>query len=252
MVPDDQELQSPYGSDPIVEQLAEVIREAGPGGRLPSERQLALMLGVSRTALRDRLQQVEALGVLRRTVGAGTYAQDIDPAGLAVGLSVAVTTSQLTLRSLHSVRIALERQAAIEAARLADPVLLGYLARAAQRIDEADEGEDLIRADAEFHEALLRAAHNTAINFFAVALSGPLRTSVVRRQEQLSTIIGWRDFMTMVHRDIHLAVASGDVVAAARSVDDHFAAFEAATDGVLTPGAAGGSSTRSSSRPVSE
>lgn len=230
MVPDEQESASRYGADPIVAKLAEVMRGVGPGGRLPSERQLALKLGVSRTALRDRLQQVEALGVLRRTVGAGTYVQEIDPTGLAVGLSVAVTSSQLTLRSLHSVRVALERQAAIEAAEIADPVLLGYMARAAQRIDEAEEGEDLVRADAEFHECLLRAANNTAINFFAVALGGPLRESVVMRQERLGVIIGWRDLMSTVHRDIHLAVASGDVVAAARSVDDHFAAFEAATD----------------------
>lgn len=229
-IPAGQDPASRYGSDPIVERLDEVMRSVGPGGRLPSERQLSLMLGVSRTALRDRIQQVEALGVLRRTVGAGTYVQEIDPTGLAIGLSVAVTSSQLTLRSLHSVRVALERQAAIEAALLADPVSLGYMARAAHRIDEADEGEDLMRADAEFHECLLRAANNTAINFFAAALSGPLRESVLVRQELMCHTPRWRDIMSTVHRGIYVAVSSGDVHAAARSVDDHFAAFDAATD----------------------
>lgn len=218
-----------YGADPIVAKLAEVIRAVGPGGRLPSERDLAAGLGVSRTALRDRLQQVEALGVLRRTVGAGTYVQALDPSGLAVGLQLAIISSQLTLESLLSVRMALERQAAIEATRLRDPVLLGYVEKAARAIADAPDDEALAAADAEFHDALLRAANNRAISFFADALAAPLRALVLQRLAALSQTPDFREVMKYAHGDIHKALLTGRPDRAARSVDDHFAAFDRLT-----------------------
>lgn len=220
-----------YGSDPIVAQLARVISRVGPAGRLPSERELALELGVSRTALRDRLQQVEAMGVLRRTVGSGTYVQPVDPSGLAVGLQIAVASSHLSLDNLVSVRVALERQAAVEAARLADPVLIAYIQKAAREIASARDDDEVAAADARFHTALLRAADNPAISFFADALSGPLHASVSRRIERLKHVVDNRQLMTNAHNAIHAAVASGDPAAAARAVDDHYAAFESAIAG---------------------
>ena len=45
----------------------------GPGGRLPTERQLALTAGVSRAAVRRALGLMEAQGRLVRQVGRGTY-----------------------------------------------------------------------------------------------------------------------------------------------------------------------------------
>src|SRR5438876_6710597 len=60
-------------------QLAEVIlaesRRAGlrRGSRLPTERQLAVSLGVTRTAVRRALTVLEAEGRISREVGRGTF-----------------------------------------------------------------------------------------------------------------------------------------------------------------------------------
>jgi DNA-binding FadR family transcriptional regulator len=57
--------------------LAESQRDAGPGGmRLPTERRLALDLGVSRSAIRHAMALLQAEGHVSREVGRGTFLRD--------------------------------------------------------------------------------------------------------------------------------------------------------------------------------
>jgi GntR family transcriptional regulator len=54
--------------------LLDAMREElGPGGRLPSERELAERLGVSRPTVRRALEQMAAEGRVRRVHGSGTF-----------------------------------------------------------------------------------------------------------------------------------------------------------------------------------
>lgn len=215
-----------YRADPLSEKLALVIRSLGPGARLPGERELAAQLGISRSALRDRLQLMEGLGVLRRATGSGTYIQHLDSTGLALALDLALTACDLSLNALHSVRVALERQAAIEAARQLDPVLIAHMRKAVDTIDSSPDDAAVDGADFHFHDALLRASGNEALTFFADALSGVLHEALAERRAEMRHLSGDREVMVRLHRDIHDAVASGDPSRAAAAVDDHFATFD--------------------------
>src|SRR5579862_9612876 len=48
----------------------------GPGSRLPTERQLAADLGVTRSGVRHALAALEADGLISREVGRGTFLSD--------------------------------------------------------------------------------------------------------------------------------------------------------------------------------
>ena len=217
--------------DPVVEGLSTIIKRLEPGDRLPPERELASRLGVSRTALRDRLQQAEALGMLRRTVGSGTFVERINPNGLAAGLQLAIDASQLDLASLHSVRIALERQAASEAAtqRLEEP--LAEMQEAVQLMSTAAASEDMAQmadADAYFHRALMDASGNAALAFFGHAMAKVRRDAMRNRTRQLSLVDRSPTFIVQLHAAIHDAIRSGDPDDAARTVEAHFAEFSQA------------------------
>src|SRR5215469_1673060 len=57
--------------------LAESQRDGGHhGARLPTERQLALDLGVSRSAIRHAMALLQAEGHVSREVGRGTFLRD--------------------------------------------------------------------------------------------------------------------------------------------------------------------------------
>jgi DNA-binding FadR family transcriptional regulator len=210
----------------------DVVGEIGLGGRLPSERLLADRLGVSRTALRDRLQLLEAFGVLRRVTGSGTYVQALDPEGLAFALDIGTKASGLDLPSLHSVRVGLERQAAIEAAINGHPVLQAHMRQHVLAMERATDPEELDRADLAFHAALFKASENPALVFFSQALVHALRESILERRHRMRRLVHDRELMVNTHNSIHRAVESGSPAAAAAAVDAHFSAFQQATDAV--------------------
>jgi DNA-binding FadR family transcriptional regulator len=71
------------------QRLAELIlqrsRDGGlaPGGRLPTERQLSIDLGVTRAAVRHAMAILETQGQISREVGRGTFLRDAPVAALA-------------------------------------------------------------------------------------------------------------------------------------------------------------------------
>src|SRR5665647_336075 len=77
-------LQPPQKStvvESIIEQLVEQIRDGRlqPGNKLPSERQLIAMLGVSRSSVRESLQGIAAMGLVEIRQGEGTFVKEIKP-----------------------------------------------------------------------------------------------------------------------------------------------------------------------------
>jgi GntR family transcriptional repressor for pyruvate dehydrogenase complex len=211
--------------DPLSDALAELVRGLGPGARLPTERELAGQLGVSRTALRDRLQLLEGLGVLRRKQGSGTYVQHLAPQGLAFALDLALSSSHLSIASLHSVRVALERQAAREAARKGDRVAIAYVGKALDAMVAATTAEEIDAADFEFHRALLHATGNPALTFFADAMTGVLFRAVKKRRDQLKTHPRDKAVSIAAHQPLYEALLAGDEDAAGHASDKHFAAW---------------------------
>ena len=209
--------------DPVSAAVSGLIRQLAPGDRLPGERELATTLNVSRAALRDRLSQLEGLGVLERRTGSGTYVRGLEAANLTSALDLAVSASRLSLSALNSVRVALERQAAREAARLAEPVPIAYMRKAVKTMEEPTAGDpDIFQADLSFHRALFNAAANPALSFFADALRGVLKEDLAKRRERMRLLPDDRQMMIDVHLAIYDAVQSGDEEAAMQAIDHHF------------------------------
>ncbi|WP_280243495.1 FadR/GntR family transcriptional regulator [Nocardia abscessus] len=209
--------------DPVSAAVSSLVRQLAPGDRLPAERELAATLNVSRSALRDRLSQLEGLGVLERRTGSGTYVRELESANLTSALDLAVSASRLSLAALHSVRVALERQAAREAARLGEPVPIAYMRKAVKTMEESTASDpDISQADLSFHRALFNAAANPALSFFADALRGVLKEDLAKRRERMRVLPDDRQVMIDVHLAIYDAVQSGDEQAAMQAIDHHF------------------------------
>ena len=76
-------------TDSTARRVAEMISSGSfrPGDRLPPERELAAMLGVSRGALREALRTLESVGLLQARVGSGRYVTAVSAGDPAGGLS---------------------------------------------------------------------------------------------------------------------------------------------------------------------
>lgn len=211
-------------TDPITTRLAGVLRRVPAGRRLPAERTLAAALGVSRTALRDRLRFLESAGILRRRSGSGTYAQPLDPDALTRTLGVAVMFSGLPADTLLPVLGGLDRQAAREAAVRADRALVVRLARPLHAMRDVDRPARLMAAHADFHAILAEAAANPALLFLRAGVLGTLRRANLlwperRAPEPVDCLPAGLPDVYRRHRRIWQAVAARDPVAAAAAFD---------------------------------
>jgi len=80
----------------IIEQLVALIQKGTlkPGDRLPSERQLMEMLGVSRSSVREALQGLAAMDLVEGRVGEGTFVKGFKPQ-FPLGLDIAALSTAL-------------------------------------------------------------------------------------------------------------------------------------------------------------
>lgn len=142
--------------------LAEVVVQSGmrPGDRFPAERVMAERLGVGRSTVREALKRWEALGIVARRKGSGTFLRTpITPGALHMPLTVQLESE--SLRRMIEVRRALEFEVvplACARGRDEDLARIGdaYHALAASHARYGPSPQ----LDRTFHRAIYTAAHN--------------------------------------------------------------------------------------------
>lgn len=222
----------------IAERIGTLISEyqLAPGERLPSEREMSKMLGVSRPALREAVKILEAHGRLEVRHGQGVFIGSgrTDPvrAGL-FGLEV-------SLAELYAMREVLEAPAAEWAAERSTTEDIDMLARALAVEEEArSEPIDfarLGRLDADFHLRIVALAKNR----FLSRTLGVLQEMLAAGMETTLTIPGRVGQARRDHRAIFEAISVGDPQAARAAAVAHIhGARDAALDRVRTEAAEG-------------
>ncbi|WP_394347271.1 FadR/GntR family transcriptional regulator [Streptomonospora litoralis] len=138
--------------------------ELRPGDRLPTERDLAAGLGVSRSSIREAIRALTTLGVLEVRHGAGVYVTPLRPGDLLETFSVLAEISQgETLVEVLQVRRMLEPAATALAAARADEVQLRRLAGILERIDAGGSEGETVAADLSFHQAIVEITGNATL-----------------------------------------------------------------------------------------
>lgn len=149
-------------SDQVAEQLRDLITSGDykPGDRIPSERDLAVRLGVGRPAVREALRELRAQGLLVTGRGAqGTTVASLPSPSFRTPLTPLLGKGAERIIELMEVRSAVEIEAAGLAARratLEDLHRLAILLTAPGEMLSADE-------DVAFHAAIAEASHNPLI-----------------------------------------------------------------------------------------
>jgi GntR family transcriptional repressor for pyruvate dehydrogenase complex len=199
-----------------------------PGDRVPSERELAGTLHVSRAALREGLRILEAEGMLNVVHGRGTFVVDVRSRAAVtratIGASTAITREILELTNVRSI---LEPEAAALAAqfiRRSEVTALRKLCeRGAQLASrEAPDFERLADLNRRFHLVILSASGNAAIERIVAGILDLLAENMhdwfASREQALTS---WAS--DGYHPRIAEAVARGDAAAAQALMAEHIA-----------------------------
>lgn len=203
-------------SEEIVEQMKSAIRsgELRLGDRLPSERELADLFGVSRVSVRDALRILETHGLVEIRVGArgGAFVSAPPAAVVGEGIANMLIMSEASPSDVTEARMLFENAImplVCERATAEDLDVLGSLCR--QQEEALAEGDYAVELSARFHVALADATHNPAIQLLIESFRGPLLSSLERAKEVAPSMgrAGVRE-----HRALVEAIRAKDVIRA--------------------------------------
>lgn len=208
-----------------IEHLTEAIERSGlrSGDRLPGEHELARMLGISRPTLRQAVRVLELSGVVdvRRGKNGGIFlCTELIP---TVAVSSAVALEESAAAEALRARRVLEAAVTREAALCADEDDYAQLGRAIELLrGHLGERPLVMRADALFHRALVRACHNRQLE----AAMRSIAKSLAPIRDAYSGGIA-RDRQTLdVHERQLAAMRRHDSAALDTVLDEHFRMLE--------------------------
>lgn len=207
----------------LVQRLLEHIRHSGlrAGDRLPSERELAQQLEVSRSSLKQALIVLEVQGIVEIRHGAGMHLSRL--VEQAEPIEVMLDRRQ-RLPDILEAREAVEVKLAELAAARRTEQDLAAMEAALQTMREAVEAGELGgEGDRRFHAALAVAGHSSILQEFYDGLAAQISES---RQESLRQPGRPRQSLQQ-HERILAAVRAGDPAAAVAAVRQHVSAVGA-------------------------
>lgn len=133
------------------------------GQRLPAERKLCELFGVSRGTLREALIDLERMGVIIIKPGSGSYIKKIRPNNLPRSV-LPPKFSHSKLEDTIYARQAIERAAIELACRRITKSQLHQLDKLIKKMDDAiDDLPEFIKQDMRFHETIVQAGGNPAL-----------------------------------------------------------------------------------------
>jgi GntR family transcriptional regulator, transcriptional repressor for pyruvate dehydrogenase complex len=181
-------------ADQIAKKILDLVRTGNlkPGDQLPTERDLAQMLQVSRPSLREALRGLQILGVIKTKHGGGAYVSSLDAADLLAPLQMLITLNEDNVRNLYEARVMVDgRVARLAAERLSDADIDRLLAMVKVQEGLVDDPIGFRVSDLEFHRTIMDSTQNpflirVAYSFYvlgieyrriAAAMPGVLRQS---------------------------------------------------------------------------
>ncbi|HEY1997171.1 FadR/GntR family transcriptional regulator [Paraburkholderia sp.] len=223
---------SPSALDKTVRQLEEKVLEGswGTSTRLPAERTLAELMGVSRSTVREAIQRLVSRGMLETKPGSGVYVVQRQPARLsAPWLQLVAENPPLRSETLEF-RLVFECAAARFAAQRSTPQELDKLEAILLKMRNAVVAHDVDAeavVDGEFHSALTAAAHNRMLDQFYASVITMLRDHIAANTFDAtvnnSNAVIQSTLRLGQHESIYLAVRDRNPDAAQQAMFAHIA-----------------------------
>ncbi|GAA3991836.1 FadR family transcriptional regulator [Thermobifida alba] len=217
------------GSESLADRLADrlldqVVRgELAVDEALPSEAEIAAQADVSRLTVREAVKVLRTKNIVRVKRGRGTYVNapdhwtDLELILRMAGRRIGPNTATL---GLFEVRRMLESGAAELCARRrsdADLALLGAHVAEMDKAVTADDASAFARADAAFHETILRSCGNV----FVPAMCAPLDRILLRLHARAAGVAQIRLRAQSHHRRILAGISAASPEEAREAMDAH-------------------------------
>src|SRR5215210_487653 len=216
-------------AEEVVTRLRDMIQngELAAGDRLPPERDLAKLLGVSRPTLRAGIRSLTTVGILQSKQGAGTFVAQAEesPTLDTSALRLLSALHGFTSDEMFEARLALEMSIAALAAERASSEQMAQLAEEVTGMYTSLElPEQYLVHDMQFHQTIAAASGNrilTALMNMVASILFEYRSKTVKRATDLKD-------SAEQHHNIYRAIREQDQEAARQAMRFHLMATQRA------------------------
>lgn len=213
----------------IVEQLKAMITkgELEPGDKLPSEREMAESLGVSRASVREALTTLEAIGILEIKPGEGTFVRQTSHAETFAPLALVLAVERNPEAQMMEVRRVLETEMAALAAERANEEDIHKIEVILEQFKNTHTTQEAVEADLRFHFAIAEATQNTILLRLMNTVADLMHHTFRSKREQLYASPNMSQQINQEHEAIYLAIRDRNPQAARQKMLAHINHIEA-------------------------
>lgn len=218
------EFERPLERIPVGEMVARRILDMvksgalQPGDRLPTERDLAQSLNVSRPSVREAIRGLAILGVVRTVQGGGAYISDLDADALLGPIQFFLSLQDLNVRELYDARSLIESDVARRAAVNIEAENLTRLEAVLIAQKDCLDNPDAFRAsDHAFHEIIWIGSNNAFLKRIGESLN--VIGLEFRKRASESPAVLQQSYAD--HQVLFAALKARDAEAAAKAAERH-------------------------------
>jgi GntR family transcriptional repressor for pyruvate dehydrogenase complex len=209
-------------SDEVYKQLVSLIGtgQLKPGEKLPSEREMATDLGISRQSIREALYRAEIMGLVEVRQGEGSFVLSSVGESLKAPLLVLLEEEAERIFEFLDVRKLIEGWCAERSAREATTEDVEKIERIVEKMKNSTPGDrEWEEADVEFHLSVAEATHNVIAMHIMEALKDSFGSffrfrKVLTRPEK-------KDLLVKHHHEIYNAIIQRNPSLAKRKILAH-------------------------------
>ena len=228
-----QKVQPEKLSSSVVRQIELLILRGilRPGERLPSERELAERLGVSRPSLRDAVSELQERNLLTSKANSGIFVADVLGSAFSESLVRLFATHDEAVFDYITFRRDLEGMAAERAAKSGTETDLKVVQTVFDKMEEAHlkrNPEEEAELDVEFHLAIVDASHNVVMLQMMRSMLKLLREGVFYNREIMFKQRLNRGMILEQHKAINAALQKRDAKGARAAIESHLNFVEGA------------------------
>jgi DNA-binding FadR family transcriptional regulator len=199
------------------------------GSRLPTERELASGLKLTRTTIRNAMALLEEEGVVSREVGRGTFLRSDPRTAVVPSLASTMSSSIATTVSPSDVMVArqlIEPAAMTSIVENATIYDFDEIERCLLGSEGATTYEDVEMWDLALHRAMMRASHNPLMEGMYLLVEEARQSEIWGNLKRRSDSIERRNHYRLQHRNIAEALRDRDSRRAREAMQLHLDSIE--------------------------
>ena len=156
-----------------MKQIKDIVKsgELKRGDKLPSERELALRLNVSRTSVREAIKALETLGLVESKHGGGNYIKNDFEDILLEPLSIAFMLLGSNNSEILELRKVIEPEVAFMAAKNITENEIKELENIIEKLSKTTDSKICASLDKEFHYVIAKASKNHLLSTIVFSVS---------------------------------------------------------------------------------